>query len=144
MTSSISTTKPLRDKKILIIEDDHFILRIYNKWLTVAGAEVKTASDGIQGLRILQDDPVDLVLLDLGMPGMDGYQTLAEIRKHEQTKDLPVIVLSNTTMTENQAGFEDIKKAGVRDIMRKYEVTLVEIVERISAYFPQEKHITAD
>ena len=119
------------------MEDDHFISRIYEKWLTAAGATVFVANDGVQGLRMLDEQKVDLVLLDLGMPGLDGYQTLLHLRERPQLKDLPVIVLSNTTMNENREGFEEIKKAGVKDVLRKYEMSLTEIVDRISSYFPE-------
>lgn len=138
MSTPITNTQPLKDKVILIVEDDHFILRIYSKWLSAAGAEVITAHDGAQGLRILEEKKVDLVLLDLGMPGMNGYDTITQIRKHEHLRETPVIILSNTTMNENKEGFAELRAAGVKDIMRKYEVSLSEIVERISVYFPQE------
>lgn len=141
MTSRVTEAKPLQGKRILLVEDDHFILRIYTKWLIAAGAEVITANDGAQGLRVLDQEKVDVVLLDLGMPGLNGYDTLAEIRKKEGMQSLPVLVLSNTTMNENREGFEEIKRAGVKDIMRKYEVTLAEIVDRISSYFPKTEQI---
>jgi two-component system, OmpR family, response regulator len=135
--TSVTQKKPLQGKIILLVEDDHFILKIYTKWLTATGATVITAHDGAQGLRILGDKHVDLVLLDLGMPGLNGYDTLLEIRKMEVGKNLPVIILSNTTMNENKDGFADLRASGVKDIMRKYEVSLAEIVERISSYFPE-------
>jgi DNA-binding response OmpR family regulator len=133
----VTETKPLRNRTILIIEDDHFISRIYNKGLTAAGASVLVATDGAQGLRILDESPIDLVLLDLGMPGMNGYDTLTEIRKKPNLQTLPVIILSNTTMSEDREGYEDIRNAGVKDVLRKYETSLAEIVERISSYLPQ-------
>ena len=134
---SATKEKTLQNKTILLIEDDHFILRIYSKWLTASGATVITANDGAQGLRLLDERRVDLVLLDLGMPGLNGYDTLAEIRKKEYGKDLPVIILSNTTMNENREGFADLRDSGVKDILRKYEVSLSEIVEKIASYFPK-------
>jgi DNA-binding response OmpR family regulator len=135
--TSVTQKKQLFGKILLLVEDDHFILKIYTKWLTAAGASVITANDGAQALRVLTDKHVDLVLLDLGMPGLNGYDTLLEIRKMEKSKDLPVIILSNTTMNENRDGFADLRASGVKDIMRKYEVSLSEIVERISSYFPE-------
>ncbi len=134
----ITESKPLKDRKILIVEDDHFISRIYEKWLTAAGAHILIAHDGVQGLRTLDEEEVDLVLLDLGMPGLDGYQTLLQLRERPKLKELPVIILSNTTMNENRDGFADIKRAGVKDVLRKYEISLTEIVNCISAYFPKE------
>jgi len=138
MSTKVTETKPLSGKTILLVEDDQFILRIYTKWLQVAGAEVVTAHDGAQGLRCLHEKKVDLVLLDLGMPGLNGYDTLQEIRKMEELKDLPVVILSNTTMNESKDGFAELRASGVKDIMRKYEVSLNEIIDRIGAYFPKE------
>jgi two-component system, OmpR family, response regulator len=135
--TSVTQKKQLPNKDILLVEDDHFILKIYTKWLTAAGANVITANDGAQALRLLNEKHVDLVLLDLGMPGLNGYDTLLEMRKMEKAKDLPVIILSNTTMNENRDGFADLRASGVKDILRKYEVSLSEIVERISSYFPE-------
>jgi two-component system, OmpR family, response regulator len=135
--TSVTQKKQLPHKDILLVEDDHFILKIYTKWLTAAGANVITANDGAQALRLLNEKHVDLVLLDLGMPGLNGYDTLLEMRKMEKAKDLPVIILSNTTMNENRDGFADLRASGVKDILRKYEVSLSEIVERISSYFPE-------
>lgn len=136
--TNVPKTKVLNGKRILIVEDDHFISRVYAKWLTLSGAQVETANDGALGLRALQEVKFDLILLDLGMPGLNGYDTLVELKKSEATRDIPVIVLSNTTMNENKEGFNEIKEAGVKDILRKYETSLSEIVECISRYFPQQ------
>lgn len=141
MQSNIVTEKPLLHKRILIVEDDHFISRVYTKWLTAAGADIMTANDGAQGLRLLQQHTFDLVLLDLGMPGLNGYDTLLEIRKIPKLVDLPVVVLSNTTMKENKEGFKEIRDAGVKDVLRKYETSLTEIIHRIESYF-DDKQLT--
>lgn len=129
-------TKFLIGKTILIVEDDQFISKVYSKWLALAGAAVAVANDGKACLRILSEQKVDLILLDLGMPGLNGYDTLTQIRSNPDTKDIPVIVLSNTTIKENKVGFDDIKNAGVTDILRKYETSLSEIVECVRKYFP--------
>jgi CheY-like chemotaxis protein len=138
MPSKIVESKPLNNKRILIVEDDSFISRIYSKWLTAAGATVITANDGAQCLRILAEDPTDVVLLDLGMPGLNGYETLTQLRMNPALKTLPVIILSNTTMKENKEGFEEIRKAGVTNVLRKYETSLTEIVDCILSYFPED------
>lgn len=137
MTSKITETKPLLDKTILIVEDDQFISKIYSKWLTAGGATVLTANDGVKCLEILEEQKVDVVLLDLGMPGLNGYDTLTQLRQKPALANLPVIVLSNTTTKENQEGFDLITKAGVKDILRKYETSLAEILDCISTYFPE-------
>ncbi len=128
--------KPLFGKTILVVEDDLFISKVYEKWLTLSGAHVEVTPDGALCLRLLQEKKVDLILLDLGMPGLSGYDTLLALRNNVKTKDIPVIILSNTTMNENRDGFDDIRKAGVKDILRKYETSLSEIVDCVTSYFP--------
>lgn len=138
MSTQTHAPKVLQGKTILIVEDDHFISKVYAKWLAVSGAHVEVAHDGVLGLRLLEEKKVDLIMLDLGMPGLNGYEMLTEIKKNEHTKAIPVIVLSNTTMSENKVGFDEIRNAGVSDILRKYETSLSEIVKCISSYFPDE------
>ncbi len=138
MSTKITESKPLERKVILLVEDDRLIANAYSKWLEAVGAKTMVANDGVQCLRILDEQKIDLVLLDLGMPGLNGYDTLMQLRQRPHLKDLPVIILSNTTMTENREGFEDIKKAGVKDILRKYETSLSELVRCISSYFPKD------
>lgn len=142
MSDSPIKNKVLQGKTVMIVEDDHFISRVYEKWLTIAGAKVLVAYNGALGLELLSQYKVDLMLLDLGMPGLSGYDMLTELKKKPETKDIPVIVLSNTTMKENIIGFEDIKNAGVTDILRKYETSLDEIIKRAQAYFPETKNET--
>ncbi len=124
----------LKDVRILIIEDDVFIAKVYAKWLTLAGAVVVTASNGAIGLRIAAEHIIDVIILDLGMPGMNGGDTLRALRRRKSTATTPVIVMSNTTMKESSASYYDLQNAGVSDIFRKYEISLKEIVECVHKY----------
>lgn len=124
----------LKDIRILIIEDDVFIAKVYAKWLTLAGAVVVTASDGAIGLRIAAEHIIDVIILDLGMPGMNGVDTLRALRRRKSTATTPVIVMSNTTMQKSSASYYDLQNAGVSDIFRKYEISLKEIVECVHKY----------
>lgn len=130
--------KLMQGKRILVVEDDQYVSRVYTKWLESYGIKVLTANNGSLGLEILQNQQVDLVLLDLGMPGLNGIETLKRIRKDSATKDVKVIILSNTTMTENRDGYAEIKKEGVAAILRKYETSLKELVESIVKCFESE------
>ncbi len=126
----------MQNKTILIIEDDRFISRVYLKWLTNAGAQVRIASNGVQGLEILNEGGVDLVLLDLGMPGLNGYETLKQIRQKPGMETLPIIIMSNTTLNDGSEEAIDIKNAGVTEVLRKYETSLADISKSITKYFP--------
>lgn len=80
--------------KILLIDDDKENSDILAKNIEFLGHKVDTAHDGFSALKLLNQNNYDLVILDIVMPGMDGYQVLEKIKSQEKTKHLPVIVLS--------------------------------------------------
>lgn len=90
---------------ILIVEDEPTILHLLRHILEQAGFEVILAEDGNQALARLTETRPDLVLCDMVMPGLDGYETLAAIRRNPYTHSLPVLAVS----VRNQA--EDIQRA---------------------------------
>ena len=88
--------------KILIVDDDDTIVKILERELFFDGFDVISAKNGASALvRIYQDQP-DLVLLDLLMPVLDGYQVLREIRANTSTINLPVIVLTGVSDVESE------------------------------------------
>lgn len=102
--------------KILLIEDDKFFQNFYSLKLKEAGFEVETADDGIQGIEKIKASNPNLILLDLIMPGKDGFQVLVEKSNDETIKNIPVIVFS--TLGQEQ----DVKKAlslGATDYINK-------------------------
>ncbi len=88
------------DKKTLIIDDDQIFLKLVDQVLSQQGFEVLKAGSGQEGLRLLFAEKPDLVLLDVAMPGMDGWQTCQRIR---EISDIPIIML-----TGKRNGEEDI------------------------------------
>lgn len=86
-------------KKILVIDDDPMNLRMASFLLTKQSYEVVTAGSGDEGLKILDDTPVDLILLDIEMPGMDGIETFQYIMVEHI--EIPVIFLTASTDTKN-------------------------------------------
>ncbi len=81
-------------KKILLIEDDFFILELYKRILGGAGFEVITASDGEQGLQIAKQGP-DLILLDIMLPKLNGLQVLRGLKSETITRHIPVVLITN-------------------------------------------------
>jgi two-component system, OmpR family, KDP operon response regulator KdpE len=79
------------DAKILTIDDDSDLVALLRTSLQMEGYRVLWAKDGVEGLRILQDERPDLVLLDLMLPRMDGWETCRRIREHS---DIPIIMLT--------------------------------------------------
>ncbi|MDY7040458.1 MAG: response regulator [Chloroflexota bacterium] len=88
-------------KRILMIEDDKGMVSLGRLMLEGAGYEVLAAYNGPQGLKILRENEVDLVLLDIMMVGMDGWQVLDDIKSDEAFRDLPVIMLTAREQQEN-------------------------------------------
>jgi len=77
--------------KILIVDDDPQILRLLERFLQAKGREILTAGDGEEALKICGKEAPDLVILDIIMPGMDGWEVLTRLR---ETSDIPVIMLT--------------------------------------------------
>ena len=80
--------------KILVIDDERKIVDMITKFLKAEGFQVLSAYDGLAGMEIVQSEPVDLVVLDVMLPGLDGFEVLQRIRS---TKDIPVIMLTART-----------------------------------------------
>ena len=87
-------------KKILIIDDSEMVRNFHCYILRNAGFEVKSASDGSQGLEYFFSDSCDLVITDINMPLMDGYTMIERIRNEDEFDDIPIIIAS----TEDEAG----------------------------------------
>ena len=81
-------------KRILVVDDEIYIVHILEFSLTMEGYEVATASDGEEALRKIEEDRPDLVVLDIMMPRLDGYEVCRRLRQSEETATLPVILLS--------------------------------------------------
>lgn len=82
-------------KKVVIVEDEPALQDIYRTKLDMEGYEVHTASDGVEGLSTVVSEMPDVVLLDVVLPIKDGFQVLEDLKANPQTKDIPVIILSN-------------------------------------------------
>jgi DNA-binding response OmpR family regulator len=78
--------------KILVIDDDRVILEMLNLALSKADYLVVSANDGEEGLRLFREEKPDIVIADIAMPGIDGYQVITQIR--EADKNTPVIILT--------------------------------------------------
>jgi DNA-binding response OmpR family regulator len=81
-------------KQILCIEDEPEMIDLIRLILNRRGFEVKGANGGIEGLEMIRQDPPDLVLLDLMMPDMDGWEVYQQMKADEKTRDIPVIVVT--------------------------------------------------
>ena len=124
-------------KKILIIEDDTFLQGLEAGKLTKSGFEVKTATTAEAGLKILDEETMDFLLLDLMLPGdKDGFAVLEEVRGKKTTKT-PIIIFSNLG---EEAEIKKAKDLGANDFMIKSNFTLEELVEKINELLLITKH----
>ncbi len=88
-------------QKILVVEDDRSIQSLISYKLKNSGFEVFIAGNGAEGLELLKQTPVDLILADLMMPVMSGKEFLVAVKKDDKTKDIPVVILTAKTL-ENE------------------------------------------
>ena len=84
----------MRKKTLLVVEDDEDILQLLSYTLTKAGYRVILACSGEDALKMLKEERPHLVLLDLMLPGIDGFAVCREIRRHPEWKGLPVLMLT--------------------------------------------------
>ena len=82
------------NKKILVIEDDPNALRFIEYTLEQEGYQVSSAKDGLEGIKKVQDKHPDLIILDIMLPGLDGYDVCQRLRQKPETSLLPILMLS--------------------------------------------------
>ena len=101
---------------ILIVEDTSEQRDLVSMYLEMNGYHVEVANDGLEGLSEARKLKPDLILLDLGMPKMDGYQMIAELRSDEELKDIPIVVISAWTAATHR---DRAKAAGADGFITK-------------------------
>lgn len=122
--------------KILIVEDDTFISRMYEAKLNNLGYDVKIAENGQDGLQIVKEWLPDLILLDLILPILDGFEVLKELKADINFKNIPIIILSNLDQKEN---IEKGISLGADDYIIKAQFTPSEVVEKIEKCLKSKK-----
>ena len=109
--------------RILIVDDDRAIAQLTSIWLKAAGFVVRLAYDGFEALRMAREWRPDLVLLDVRMPGLDGFEVLAEMKAEPELASIPVIYLSANVQ---ESARKDALAAGAAAFLAKpYEPDLV-------------------
>ncbi|OGE85897.1 MAG: hypothetical protein A3J48_00990 [Candidatus Doudnabacteria bacterium RIFCSPHIGHO2_02_FULL_46_11] len=126
--------KSVDEKKartVLVVEDDEFLLKAYNIKLKKEGFEVWLARDGKEAIAYLKKDPPDIVLLDLMLPYLNGFEVLEQIKATAQWKQIPVIITTNLGQDQD---IERGKKLGATDYLIKSDVKINDIVKKINNY----------
>jgi two-component system alkaline phosphatase synthesis response regulator PhoP len=115
-------------KKILIVEDEEILLDLLKKKLINQGYGVVVARDGEEGLRIMREEKPDLVLLDIIMPKLGGFEVMEEMQKDSKLKNIPIIIVSNSGQPVE---IEKARELGARDWLIKTEFDPQEVVEKV-------------
>ena len=115
-------------KRILVVEDDDVLREIISRILREKGYKIEEAVNGQRGIALYRKNPPDLVLLDIILPDIDGFDVLAAFKEQEEKLACPVIILSNYGQAP------DIKRGrelGATDYLIKANLSPKEIVARI-------------
>ena len=116
-------------KKVLIVEDEERLRNLIKEQLEEAGYEVLGAMDGEVGLKVLTEENPDLVILDLILPKKDGFEFLEEMKSRLETKEIPVVVLTNL---EEKFDIEKAMSYGVRAYLIKANYKPRDVVEKVN------------
>jgi CheY-like chemotaxis protein len=119
-------------RRVLLAEDDRFLRRAAEARLRQHGLEVLTAADGEEALRLARAEPLDLILLDVIMPKLQGFEVLKALKQDEATARIPVIVLSNLGQERDVA---QAMALGAVAFLVKAHLSLQDLVDRVDAAF---------
>lgn len=115
-------------KTILVVEDDKFLRELIVRKLREEDFNISEAIDGEDGIKKIKEEKPDLVLLDLILPGIDGFEVLSKMKEDMSLAQIPVIILSNLGQKDDvERGF----KLGAVDYLIKAHFTPGEIIEKV-------------
>lgn len=117
-------------KSILIVEDDEFLRELISKKLVSEGYAISVAFNGEEGVKRAAELVPDLILLDIILPVMDGFEALAKIKEDQSTRSIPVIILSNLGQQEE---IDKGLSLGAVDYLVKAQLSPEEIVEKVKS-----------
>lgn len=115
-------------KKILFVEDEAALQKSFGETLEQEGYEIIKALDGKKGLKLAKEEKPDLILLDLILPRLSGFEVLEKLKDNEELKSIPVIILTNLERAE------DINKAlelGATTYLVKANYSMEDIVNKV-------------
>ena len=121
--------------KILVVEDEEILLAALQEELSQGGYQSEGAHDGEDGIAKAKSVKPDLILLDLVMPKMDGMTALKKLKEDAETKDIPVVILTNLS------DYERISEAlalGARDYLVKANYSLTDLLDKVKNVLSRE------
>lgn len=117
-----------KNTKILIVEDEEILLTALSEELKSEGFNIVGAKDGVEGVEKAQVEKPDLILLDLVMPRLDGIGALKQLKEGEQTRDIPVVILTNLSDYDK---ISDALTLGAMDYLVKANYRLEDLVNKV-------------
>ena len=114
--------------KVLIVEDELSLQKAMIEMLDISGYETIGADDGQQGLDLARSEKPDLILLDIIMPKMNGFEVLKILKEDDETKHIPVIILTNL---ESSGDVEKALSLGAKTYLVKTNYELEDIIKRV-------------
>jgi len=115
-------------KKILFVEDESALQQTFGDFLRQEGYKVVQALDGEAGVRLAKSEKPDLILLDLILPKLNGFEVLKELKKDSEIKDIPVIILTHLEETQD---IQRAIEAGARSYLVKSSYSLSDLLEKV-------------
>ncbi len=115
-------------KKILIVEDEELLADLLRRKLIKENYQVSIARNGEEGLRMMREIMPDLILMDIVMPKVNGFEVLEEMAKEPHLKKIPVIVISNSGQ---EAELDKARTLGAKDCLVKTEFSPREVINKV-------------
>jgi CheY-like chemotaxis protein len=115
-------------KSVLIVDDEESLVNVLSRKFTEEGITTYTAFNGREALEVALDKRPDIILLDIMMPEMDGFDVMRKLQQDEWGKDVPIILLTNSSSIETVA---QAVSSGMSEFMVKTDMRLDDVVERV-------------
>ncbi|MFH1427909.1 MAG: response regulator [Patescibacteria group bacterium] len=124
----VAANTKINGKSVLLIEDQKAIVEMYKLRLEKDGYRVEVARNGAWGIKLAKNNKFDIIVMDMVMPAMNGYDAIEILRADNQTKNVPIIILSNSAQDKDIA---KAKKLGATSYLLKSKITPSKLVKEI-------------
>ncbi len=119
--------------KILLVEDDEYVSKAYSFFLCSAGFDSRLVMDGAETLKAALEFKPKLILLDLILPHMNGFEILGQLKKNSNLKHIPVIIISNLCQ---ESDIRKAKRLGAVDFLVKSDCSMDQVIAKIKDVLP--------
>lgn len=120
--------KKLKEKHIVFVEDEEVFVNLFSEKLQREGFRLTICSSGVEAMDVIKMDKPDIVVTDLLLPSMRGDELVENLRKNQETKDIPIVVISASALDQQE---ESVKKMGIQGFFLKTHITPSELLEHI-------------